>query len=104
MTTLIEEKQNEIDRLCRHFHVRQLDLFGSAARGAFQPESSDLDFVVSFLVEEPNEYARCYFGLAHGLEKIFRYPVDLVTESSIRNPYFRQTVNQFRQPVYANRN
>jgi uncharacterized protein len=34
--------------LCRRFHVRRLDVFGSAARGDFDPEHSDVDFIVEF--------------------------------------------------------
>lgn len=102
MTTLIEEKRDGITQLCRNFQVKRLDLFGSAARGDFRADSSDLDFIVSFLVQDPSEYARCYFGLAHGLEQLFQRPVDLVTEASIRNPYFRQSVDSFKQTIYAN--
>jgi uncharacterized protein len=102
MTTLIEEKRDQIRLLCQHFQVKRLDLFGSAARGDFQIDISDLDFVVSFSVQEPSEYTRCYFGLARGLEDLFQRPIDLVTETSIRNPYFRQSVDEYRQLIYAN--
>jgi predicted nucleotidyltransferase len=102
VTTLIEEKKDKIRLLCQHFHVKRLDLFGSAARGDFQVDSSDLDFVVSFAVQEPSEYRRCYFGLVRGLEALLQRPVDLVTETSIRNPYFRQSVDECRQLIYAN--
>ena len=40
--------REELPALCRRFHVRRLDLFGSAARGDFDPESSDIDFLVEF--------------------------------------------------------
>ena len=35
-------------RACRQFGVRRLRVFGSAARGDFQPEWSDLDFIAQF--------------------------------------------------------
>src|SRR5271157_2475989 len=38
----------ELRALCRRFHVRRLDLFGSAARGEFVLEWSDVDFLVEF--------------------------------------------------------
>ncbi len=102
MQSMIEEKRVEITKLCHTFQVKRLDLFGSAARGDFQDQSSDLDFVVSFAVEEPTEYSRCYFGLAHGLEELFQRSIDLITETSIQNPYFRQTIDNQRQMIYAN--
>jgi predicted nucleotidyltransferase len=100
MISLVTQKKNEVSALCKQFKVRRLDLFGSAATENFSG-ASDLDFVVSFTDEEPREYARCYFSLANALEKLFQRRVDLVTERSIRNPYFREEIEQTRQPVYG---
>ncbi len=36
----------------------------------------------------------------YGVERLFGRPVDLVTEESIRNPYFRSEVESTRQLVY----
>ena len=101
MISLVAQKRNELAALCQKFNVRRLDLFGSAATEGFSETSSDLDFVVSFSEQEPREYTRCYFNLAQALEKLFQRNVDLVTERSIRNPYFRQEIEQTRQPVYG---
>jgi uncharacterized protein len=100
MIELVAQKRNELAELCRQFKVRRLDLFGSAAKQTFGT-SSDLDFIVSFSEQEPDEYARCYFSLAQALEKLFHRNVDLITERSIRNPYFRQAVDQTREPLYG---
>ena len=48
MTPLVEERIDEIERLCREHDVARLELFGSAASGEFRPGESDLDFLVSF--------------------------------------------------------
>jgi hypothetical protein len=48
MIALIEQQKESIADLCQRHEVRRLDLFGSAARGDFQSERSDLDFVVQF--------------------------------------------------------
>jgi predicted nucleotidyltransferase len=74
--------------LCRRFHVRQLDLFGSAADGRFDPARSDLDFLVTFDDTSMDKYADSYFGLRDGLAGLFGREVDLVTESAVRNPWF----------------
>ena len=92
MISLVSEKQVEVAALCRKFKVRQLDLFGSATKANFKNGSSDLDFLVSFSEQEPSEYTRCYFSLADALEVLFQRHVDLITERSIRNPYFRQEI------------
>lgn len=36
MQPFIEAKQEELTSLCRQFHVRRLELFGSAAAGVFE--------------------------------------------------------------------
>jgi uncharacterized protein len=91
----------ELGDLCREFHVRRLELFGSAARGAFDTGRSDLDFLVEFQPLEPPDYATAFFGFKEALEHLFGRPVDLVVPSAIRNPYFRQSVEQGKTLLYA---
>ena len=101
MTNLVEEKLSEIAELCRRFGVLRLAVFGSASGDSFDPERSDIDFVVSLANREPTSmYADRYLGLADALEQLFRRPVDLVTEESIRNPYFRREVEASRRSLY----
>lgn len=90
-----------LEEICRHYRVRRLDLFGSAATGRYKPGESDLDFLVEFQPLEVGTYADTYFGLLEALEELFSRPVDLVVASAIRNPYFRQSVEQSRIPLYA---
>ncbi len=40
------------------------------------------------------DYADTYFDLADQLENLFQRPVDLVTDKSLSNPYFIDSVNQ----------
>lgn len=101
MNRVIEEKRRELELVCRRRHVRRIELFGSATRPDFDPASSDLNFLVTFEDLDPNSYADTYFGLLEDLQKLFQRPVDLVVESSIRNPYFRQAVEATRTLVYA---
>jgi hypothetical protein len=101
MSRLIEEKRGELERVCRLRHVHQMDLFGSAARADFDPEHSDLDFLVTFEPLAPDQHADAYFGLLEDLEALFGRPVDLVVASAIKNPYFRQAVESTKTLVYA---
>ena len=100
MSPAIEERTDELRRLCLYYEVRRLDLFGSAATGRDDPEESDLDFLVEFQPAALNAYADAYFGLLEALCRLFGRPVDLVVESAIKNPYFLQSVEQTRTPVY----
>ncbi len=101
MVAIIEQKKTALAELCRRYRVEQLYLFGSATSGHFDTRRSDLDFLVCFADRAPTgEYADRYLGLAEGLERLFERPVDLVTEQSIRNPYFRREVESTRELVY----
>jgi len=101
MNRLIEGKRQELERLCRLRRVKRIELFGSAAGAGFDPERSDLDFLVSFQELRPDEYADAYFGLLEDLEALFQRPVDLVVDSDFQNPYFREAVDSTRTVVYA---
>jgi predicted nucleotidyltransferase len=101
MTRLIELHRDEVATLCRQSGARRLDVFGSAARGDFDPATSDLDFLVEFEDVPPARYAQAYFSLKEGLERVFGRPVDLVTDSSLANPYFRDRIASESRNVYA---
>lgn len=101
---LIVQLQEPLQAICQRFRVETLYVFGSAADGRFQAEGSDLDFLVTLQSQPSGEYADNYLGLARALESLFCRRVDLVTESSIRNPYFRRTVFAARQLLYDGRN
>ncbi|MEV6232264.1 nucleotidyltransferase domain-containing protein [Saccharopolyspora shandongensis] len=101
MHELIEAKRGEIEELCRLLSVRRLDLFGSAVGDSFDPVSSDVDVLVDFDVGPGFDYFSTYFDLKEGLERILDRPVDLVSATSIRNPYFKQHVLDSRELLYA---
>ena len=101
MNRAVQERQAELESLCRRYHVLRLDLFGSAAAGDERPGESDLDFLVEFGSVPPGSYADSYFGLLESLEHLFGRPVDLVVDSAIKNPYFRESVERTKAPVYA---
>ena len=84
---------------CRAFKVKRLDLFGSLARGE-GTTASDVDLLVEF--EEPDVHpSKRFFGLLHHLEDALRCEVDLLTGSSLSNPYFRRRVLKERVNIYG---
>ncbi|MEE4298585.1 MAG: nucleotidyltransferase domain-containing protein [Pseudomonadales bacterium] len=101
MTPLIDPHRSDVETLCREAGARRLDVFGSAVRGDFDPEVSDLDFLVEFDDVAPAEYARAFFSLKEGLVALFRRPVDLLTDASLTNPFFRERVTAERRNLYA---
>jgi predicted nucleotidyltransferase len=101
MNRLVADKRADLESICRRHQVRRIDLFGSAAGDEFDPASSDLDFLVAFEELQPDRYADAYFGLLEDLQSLFQRPVDLVVDSAIKNPYFRQSVDKTRTVLYA---
>jgi len=103
MIETIANQAARVREICLRHPVRRLELFGSAADGTFNPETSDLDFLVQFETISPAEYYEAYFGLVESLEALFDRRVDLVDVDCLRNPYFVRGVNESRRLVYEAR-
>ena len=97
---IVESRLPALAELCRRYGVRRLDLFGSAVTGRFDPERSDLDFLVEFGETRPGSYAQACFGLHQGLERLFGRPVDLLTEPGLKNPYLRRQIESEKRTLY----
>lgn len=48
MVSVLVDKMDAIRQACKHFNVVRLDIFGSALREDFEPDRSDIDFLVDF--------------------------------------------------------
>ena len=94
----VVQSRPAIAQLCENLAVQRLDLFGSASQGRL--DAGDFDFVVELLPNQPASQARRCIALADGLEALLGKPVDLITQRSIRNPYFAQAVDRQRVSVY----
>ncbi len=94
----IDELKKAALPACLEFHVRRLDVFGSVARGTASA-LSDIDLLVEFA--DPDQApAKRFFGLLHRLESELGCHVDLLTASSLRNPYFKARILKEKAPVY----
>jgi uncharacterized protein len=98
--TLLDTHITDIKRLCLNHKVKQLYAFGSVLTNKFTNES-DVDLVVDFDPIDISLYADNYFDFKFSLQKILNRPIDLLEEKAIKNPYFRQNLNQQRQLIYG---
>lgn len=100
MEKLLQSKLPEVVKLL-HFHkVKRAYAFGSVVNGGFQP-TSDIDLLVAFEDNlDPVEYGEHYFELVNKLEILFNRSVDLVTELSLKNPYFIKVLNETKVVLY----
>ncbi len=99
MNTLIENNINNIQQICRRFHVKNLYLFGSAASSSFN-DQSDIDFLVTFDPVTLDDYSDNFFGLMYSLQETLKRKIDLVITSSLRNPYFIESVEESKVLIY----
>lgn len=103
MNALIKKHKSSVEELCRSLQVKKLYVFGSATGDSLKKES-DLDFLLSFKDSlSPGEYADNYFLLHQKLEQLFDRKIDLITERSLSNPYFIDSINRTRKLIYDER-
>lgn len=96
----LQKYQAAIVKLCKAHKVKSLYAFGSVLSDNFNAES-DIDLIVDFANMEVEDYADNYFDFKFSLQELFKRPIDLLEEKAIKNPYFRESVNQKRQLVYG---
>ena len=89
--------EKEIADFCRRHHITRLSLFGSVLRDDFRPDS-DVDVLVEFEPDHVPGWA--FFDMQDELERLFGRKVDLLTESSLRNPFRRHEILRTRQVIY----
>jgi len=101
MHSAIAQHLPRIAAICQHYGVRRLEVFGSAARAEdFDPERSDVDFLVEFSAHPPVGL-QSFFGTKTALEQLLGRPVDLIEPGAVRNPYVLASINRSREPVYV---
>ena len=100
MSDIIDKNIDEIKNICKQHHISTLFAFGSVLTDNFNAES-DIDLLVSFKPLDFGDYADNYFQAAESFEKVFGRRVDLVTDKSLRNPYFIKSINSSKQLIYG---
>lgn len=104
MLAELEEKRSEVEAACRRAGVRRLTVFGSALSDEFDPEHSDVDFIVDFDASgrspATTDRLGTYLGLHEELEAIFDRPVDLVMAGALKNPYLIASIQANQQVMY----
>jgi len=100
MHALLKNKRVDIQQICRMYGVKSLYAFGSVVSGKFSNDS-DVDFLISFEDDlSIEEYTQNYFALQYKLRDLLKREIDLVTERTLSNPYFIQSVNSTKELIY----
>ncbi len=100
MIESVAAKRAEVAELCRRYHVRRLDVFGSAARGVDFTDESDIDLLIEY---EPGHTPSWhpFFELRESFAALFGREVDLAMDSAIKNPYLRASIERSREPLHG---
>lgn len=98
--TPIDIYSNDIKVLCALYNVKTLYAFGSVVSNQLT-DKSDIDFIVDFDAIDIEKYADNYFDFKFSLQDILKRPIDLIEEKAIKNPYFKQVINNQRKLVYG---
>lgn len=97
---LLEKKKEELIVICQALGIKRLYAFGSAVTEKFN-DDSDIDFLISFSDKlSINEYTENYFTLHYKLRELFDREIDIVTERTLSNPYFIESVNESKKLIY----
>ncbi len=98
--TEISDKQQEFQTLCNAHRVKYLYAFGSSVTMRFDKENSDIDLLVDIDAPDPVERGETLISLWDTFEMFFKRKVDLLTESSIHNPYLRRSIDSTKVLIY----
>jgi predicted nucleotidyltransferase len=93
----LQVSTEKIAEICRRYQVREMAVFGSAARGELRPDS-DIDVLVEFLPDAAIGWD--FFQLEEELSELFGRRVDLGTKRSLK-PWVRRNALRDARVIYA---
>ncbi len=96
----ILKQKNYFVTVCKNHKVKSLYAFGSSTTEKFDPLKSDIDLLVEIDDADPMERGEKLISLWDTFETIFHRKVDLLTDSSIKNPYLRKSIDSTKILIY----
>lgn len=103
MNAIVKENKKLLDQIFKNHRIERAYLFGSALKNNFN-KNSDLDFLIKFdeNLNDPLEKGEMWWKLHDSLRNLFKREreIDIVTENSLKNPYFIEELEQTKQLIY----
>ena len=100
MQQILENRREDLKGICQNLKVKRLYAFGSVVSEKFRKDS-DIDFLISFADNlSVEEYTNNYFLLHYKLRELFHRKIDIVTERTLSNPYFIESINETKELIY----
>lgn len=94
----VKVDEAQLTDLCRRYRVRELSVFGSAARGEMTA-GSDIDLLVEFLPDSEADLFD-HAGLMLDLSRLLGRKVDLVSKNGLK-PLIRESIVEESRLLYA---
>ena len=88
--------------LCfQHHKIERAYVFGSVITENFD-ENSDIDFLIKFKPNlDPLEKGKLWWSLHDSLRDFLNREIDIVTENSLKNPYFIKELEETKKLIYG---
>lgn len=96
----ILKQKEQFGNLCQSHKVRYLYAFGSSITEKFDTQKSDIDLIVEVDEADPVKKGDYLLSLWDNFEAFFHRKVDLLTESSLKNPYLRKSIESTKILIY----
>lgn len=91
----------QVNFLFKKHKIKSAYIFGSALTDKFS-EKSDVDFLVNMEENlDPVDAGEHLWDLTFELEDLLNRKIDLITEKSIKNPYFKSELNKTKFSIYG---
>ncbi len=100
LKSAIESKKIEFEELCKMHDVKSLYAFGSATNDTFNEETSDIDLLIEIETIDPVERGEKLISVWDKFESFFKRRVDLLTYSSIKNPFLKKSIDSSKILIY----
>lgn len=99
---ILLDKNKQIEDLCTKYNVEKLYAFGSVVNGSFDKnKESDIDFFLTMIYGlPPLEKGESILQLWQALEGLFNRKIDLLTDTSVKNPYLIKEIERTKKIVY----
>jgi len=100
----INSRLHDFLMLCKTHNVKSIYAFGSSVTDQFDEESSDFDFLIEVDNEDPIQRGESLMELWDHFEVLFHRKIDLLTNSSIKNPILKRKIDRTKVLIYDGKN
>lgn len=91
---------SEFVSLCKAHNVKNLYAFGSSVTTNFNEVLSDIDLLIEIECDDPIERGENLMSIWDKFELFFKRRVDLLTNTSIKNPVLRKSIDATKILIY----